>query len=254
MAMVDRYRKKGGFVQLLKVIETCNPKKRAQLIEIIAQETPEWAAALDQKILTFEKVMAWPSEVLLEVIFKCSHLPFVTALKSLPAEERQVFLSKLSHQEAKKIERTAEEINPNAVEMSSSVFKVITEVREMMLNGSILVDRFDPSLSIPENFESSLKTFPVSIVKSDADDAIPVKQASGIGSGQNKDLIVVKQNQTQAPEPKVNVISAVFDLRTENRVHVLKSKITELTQKVSILLDQNKLMREELEKRKKDAA
>lgn len=251
--MVDRYRKKGGFVQLLKVIETCNPKKRAQLIEIIAQETPEWAAALDQKILTFEKILAWPSEVLMEVHFKCSHLPFVTALKSLPVEERQKFLSKISRQEAQKIERTAEELNPNAVEISSSIFKVITEVREMMLNGIVIVERFDQSLAIPENFENSLKASVGAVAKPDTEDAIPVKQAH-VNGQPNRDLIVVKQTKPTPPEPKVNVISAFFDLKSENRVHVLKAKITELTQKVSILMDQNKLMREELEKRKKDAA
>ena len=103
MAMVDRYTKSGGFVQILQVIETLGPKKQEQFMNIIKEETPAWSSAIQSKMLTFERITSWNSEALLEIIANVNPLAFVTALKSLNLEKYNLFCEKLSAQEKRKI-------------------------------------------------------------------------------------------------------------------------------------------------------
>lgn len=157
MAMVDRYKKSGGFVQLLQVIETCNQKKREQFMSIITEESPLWAEALNQKCLTFEKIISWKAEVILDIIASVNTLSFSAALKSLTPEALEIFLQKLSHQDRKKIEMAIQEGNPSPVEISSSVMKIISETRALLVQGTLKADKIDLQLVIPEEFESSLE-------------------------------------------------------------------------------------------------
>lgn len=157
MAMVDRYKKSGGFLQLVQVIETCNQKKREQFMNIITEESPNWAEALNQKCITFDKIISWKPEVILDIIASVNTLSFSAALKSLNAEQLEIFLQKLSHQDRKKMELAMQESNPNPNEIFSSVLKVISETRGLMVQGTLKAERVDANLVIPEEFESMLE-------------------------------------------------------------------------------------------------
>lgn len=157
MAMVDRYKKSGGFVQLIQVIETCSPKKREQFMTIITDESPAWAEALNQKCITFEKILSWKSEVLLEVLAAVNPLAFSAALKSLSPDALDAFFQKLSHQEKRKIETLMQENNQDANGIASSVMKIISETRALLVQGTLKADKIDANLVIPEEFESILE-------------------------------------------------------------------------------------------------
>lgn len=157
MAMVDRYKKAGGFVQLVQVIETCNQKKREQFMNIITEESPIWADALNQKCITFDKIINWKPEVILDIIASVNTLAFSAALKSLSTENLDTFLQKLSHQDRKKIELSMQEMNPSANEISASVMKVISETRTLLVQGALKADRIDSQLVIPDDFEANLE-------------------------------------------------------------------------------------------------
>ena len=157
MAMVDRYKKSGGFLQLVQVIETCNQKKREQFMNIITEESPNWAEALNQKCITFDKIISWKPEVILDIIASVNTLAFSAALKSLNAEQLELFLQKLSHQDRKKMELAMQESNPNPNEIFSSVLKVISETRALMVQGTVKAEKVDTNLVIPEEFESMLE-------------------------------------------------------------------------------------------------
>lgn len=270
MAMVDRYKKSGGFVQLLKVIETCNLKKRQQLMDIISSETPLWADALNEKILTYEKIISWDSEVLMELLFRISSLPFATALKSLPEVEYQKFLAKLSHQEKRKLEVVYMEINPNPAEVSSSTFKVVSETRDLISTGVLNPEKFDKALIIPDNFEALLNK---SIIIETATTAKPSNKSTASSLNKSPGKLnhsnlsnvtavgtVVKDSAKSESivvgadiKSKMDTKSST-DFQTETRVDVLRSKIIELAQQLAIVLNQNKLMRDELDRLKKEAA
>lgn len=237
MAMVDRYRKSGGFNELLKVLETCNTKKREQIMGIIQSETPEWATAIEQKTINFSKIMSWEPNVLLDIIASIPSLQVAIALKSLSPAEYQQFLQKLSHQEQRKLELVYDEIKPNPADIASGVFKVVGEVRDLIAKNVVKVEKFDLSLHIPNNFEASLVKQPSKPVEK------PATGAKGF------------QNTAAETKPKTTAkpFEVPFNLATESRPEVLKNKIRELTQQLALVLQQNIALREELESKNKAA-
>ena len=67
MSTLSRFRKPGGFQQLLMLIETCDPDKQKSLMHLIGTEDPGWAHLVKIKALTFERIMTWPTEILMEI-------------------------------------------------------------------------------------------------------------------------------------------------------------------------------------------
>ena len=67
MGMIDRYRKTGGFVQLVALVETCPPAKQEKFLEIIKGEDARWSEAVRTKLLSMEKIYSWSNEVLAEI-------------------------------------------------------------------------------------------------------------------------------------------------------------------------------------------
>jgi hypothetical protein len=237
MAMVDRYRKNGGFNELLKVLETCNTKKREQIMGIIQSETPEWASAIEQKTINFSKIMSWEPSVLLDIIASIPSLQIAIALKSLSPAEYQQFLQKLSHQEQRKLELVYDEIKPNPVDIASGVFKVVGEVRDLIAKNVVKVEKFDLSLHIPNNYEATLVKQPSRPVEK------PPSGAKGF-----KNIAAEAKTKTVAKPFEVP-----FNLATEGRPEVLKNKIRELTQQLALVLQQNIALKEELESKNKAA-
>ncbi|MGZ3691918.1 MAG: FliG C-terminal domain-containing protein [Pseudobdellovibrio sp.] len=226
MAMVDRYKKAGGFVQLIQVIETCNQKKREQFMNIITEENPMWAEALNQKCITFDKILSWKAEIILDILASVNVLSFSTALKSLPAEAVDPFLQKLAHQDRKKIETAMVESKANPGEIASSVLKVISETRALLIQGTLKADKIDPQLVIPEDFESSLDK---------------TEQSRQAGATLTFD------------GPALNFSGPTGGANANAEIDKLQKKLVLLSKEVQILKQENFLMKDKLEKIKKIA-
>ena len=236
MGMVDRYKKSGGFLQLIQVIETCGAKKREQFMNIITQESPNWAEALNQKCLTYEKILGWSPEALLEIIASINLLTFTTSLKSLPQEQLSLFLVKLSHQERSKIERAMVEMNPSSNEISSSQMKVISETRGLLTSGALKIDKVDPSLVIPHEIETLLQ------------------------KGQVSHLSVVADAPSSSGTPSINdVVNAALKhnaaMGTTNAVEMekLQQKLNNLSKEYQALKQENLILKDKLDKIRKIA-
>lgn len=224
MGMVDRYKKSGGFLQLLQVIETCGPKKREQFMAIISEESPLWADELNNKCLTYEKIISWKADFLLEIIAVVNTLSFATSLKSLSKEQLDLFLNKFAHQDRKKLETAINEMNPSPNEISSSMMKVVSETRNLFNQGALKTDKVDPQLTIPEEFESLLE-----------------RSASSKGV----DLSTIS---TDAP-----VLSNMSPSAASAEVEKLQKKLVILSKEVQSLRQENVMMKDKLEKIKKIA-
>ncbi len=224
MGMVDRYKKSGGFVQLIQVIETCNVKKREQFMTIINEENPEWADALNQKCLSFDKIISWKAEVILDIIASVNMLSFSASLKSLNPEQLESFLQKLSHQDRKKFELSMKESNPNPNEISASVTKVISETRALFVQGSLKADKIDPQLIIPDGFESTLEKNEQS------------RQSGSVLS-------------FEGPSPTSNASNA----NSSAEIDKMQKKLVLLSREVQTLKSENQVMKDKLEKIKKIA-
>jgi hypothetical protein len=227
MAMVDRYKKSGGFVQLLQVIETCGPKKREQFMKIINEETPRWGEAIMAKMLSFEKILSWKPEAIMEITAQTNPLAFGTALKSLSQEQFDQFAAKLGPQERRKFEQMYKEGTPNPNEISACVMKIINETRLLFASGTLKFDKIDPDLAIPDEIESKLEKG---------------GSATSPGGSKTADDVVASASA-----------STGIQLGNPNEVDSLRRKIVELNAVVGALKKENILMKDKLDKIKKIA-
>ncbi len=62
MSVLARYRKPGGFKQLLQLIETSQPVKQEKLLEVVEKEDPRWARLLREKKITPDMVLSWNAD------------------------------------------------------------------------------------------------------------------------------------------------------------------------------------------------
>lgn len=229
MSMVARYKKNGGFVQLLQVMETCGPKKYEQFITIIASEEPNWAEAIKEKMLTFEKILAWSPETLMEVLAQVNSLAFGTALKGLPEDKLNLFLNKLSPQDKRKLELQLAEANPAANEISSAVMKVISETRTLLSTLVLKYDKVDPSLGIPENFEDKLSNGNYNSKSSEVD-------LSEFSSALSSSSVASNSSSATALE-----------------VDRLQKKLTVITRELQTIKQENVILKDKLDKIKRIA-
>ena len=241
--MVDRYKKANGFLQLLKVIETCGPKKREQFMTVIRAESPSWAEALESRIITFDKILSWKPEAILEVMAQINQLAMVTALKSLTPEAYTKFLEKMSHIEKAKIERQYKETNPNPGEINACVMKILTETRELFTKGSLKYDKIDPTLSIPDDFEILLdRGGPIlSVVPNSATTA-----SAGPALSESGKLI-----KTSVPPPME--INTTVNVGNGVDMEALKKKVIELSQQLNLVKKENMVLRDRLDRIRKIA-
>jgi len=225
--MVARYKKSGGFVQLLQVMETCGTKKYEQFIGIISTEDPNWAAAIKEKTLTFDKILNWSPETLMEVLAQVNTLAFGSALKGLSDEKLTAFLGKLSPQDRRKIESQLNEANPTPAEISSAVMKVISETRNLLTSSILKADKIDPALAIPENFEEKLS-------------------AGNYGKGSSVEVEPADTAVFSAGSNGANAAAVV-------EIDRLQKKLALLNKEVQALKQENVVMKDKLDKIKRIA-
>jgi hypothetical protein len=154
--MLARYRKAGGFVQLLKVIETCGKAKQDNFLKMIQEEDPKWADALREKTLSIEKICSWDDNTVGEIAVRLNQMTLATALHGLPEAAAEKFTKMMSHSQKRAIEDAKKAKDGNAGEVSAAFLKIIEEVRKMINDGELKLDKFAPELIIPEAYEEKL--------------------------------------------------------------------------------------------------
>jgi len=148
MSMLMRYRKTGGFQQLLTLLETCSPNRRAQLMNAIQAEDPGWAALLKTKILTLEKVFTWDPLFISEVTVRVPPRLLATAIHGLGPDAFAKATHTMTHMQKREMQTLADELRPTAGEVETARMKIIATVRELERNQEIDLNRVDPSVSV----------------------------------------------------------------------------------------------------------
>lgn len=155
--MLDRYKKKGGFLQLLLLIETSSPQKQESFLNLIAQESPAWEEAIKKKTLSVEKILLWDPIYLAEIFSRIQPLTIAVALRSFSEAQTAKILNCFTPSEQRKIQNIITETNPSANEIASCTMKIIAEVRELMKRGVLKLEKIDPEMVVPENIEEQLQ-------------------------------------------------------------------------------------------------
>lgn len=151
MAMLNRYRKKGGFKQLLKLLESCAPAKQTQLLEVINSEDKAWATLLKKKMLSLEIIFGWKPDVLAEFTHLIPAKTLAYAVKKLGPEALERAITCFPHIKKREVEDMYNAANPSPGEMLAAAGKVIEKVRELTDNGILKFEKIAPELSLEED-------------------------------------------------------------------------------------------------------
>lgn len=156
MSMLRRYQKSGGFLQLLKLIETCDPQKKAKFLNMIENEDIRWAKALKDKMLTIERIFTWDDSILAEIV---THLPekiLATLLLKFDDERRGRLEGTLSESQKRRVKYALEDFKPTTGEMNSVLITFVSKVRSLIVDGYLIAERFDRGLVLGRDIEEDL--------------------------------------------------------------------------------------------------
>lgn len=156
MGMLDRYKKSGGFLQILSLIETCGPQKQEKFLKIIDEEDPRWAEAIRKKMLSVERILTWSNDTLAEIAGTLQVLTLATALHGLTEKQAEKLLKTFPHSKKRQIEELKSEKEGTPGEVSAAYMKIIVEVRNMVSQGYLRLDKVDSELAIEEDIEDLL--------------------------------------------------------------------------------------------------
>ncbi len=157
MSTLDRYKKSGGFSQLLSVLEGSTTQKRDQFFALIGQESKIWEEALRKKMVTLEKILAWPPEHITDVFVGLPHLTTAMVFHGYPQEKIDFYLKYFPPQEKRKVAELMKEKAPTAGEKAACVSRVLAEVRGQISKGTLKVEKWDPEMAIAQDIEHLLE-------------------------------------------------------------------------------------------------
>ena len=107
--MLDRYKKAGGFAQLLKLIETSGAAKQAKFLDLVRQEDPRWWRTIEKKMLNMDRIFSWGEGPVGEIFVRVQELTLVIAKHGISEEHWEMGMKTFSHGQRRRIEDLAEE-------------------------------------------------------------------------------------------------------------------------------------------------
>ena len=157
MSMIARYKKAGGFVQLLKLIETSGKAKQEKFLKIIEDEDKVWVDAIKKRMLTMERVLGWKEEALAEIFSRLPDITLAITYHCLTSEEWNKITSTFAHSKKRHLtDIIDEQKQPSDAEKSTAIVNILTEVRSMIAEGRVRLDEVDPELIIEDDIEEGL--------------------------------------------------------------------------------------------------
>jgi hypothetical protein len=229
MGMLDRYKKKNGFVQLLTLIETSGGKKQEQFLGLINQESPAWEQELRKKMLTIERIFTWPQDVMSEILSRIQPLTLCVSLHGRTTVEIDRILAPLPPITKRKLVDQMAELNPTLAEKSTCEMKLITEVRAVAAAGYIKLEKFDAEMVIEENIEDRLN-----------------QSESGLAYLSKIDITFNDDSKSSSTKESMNSSSFANSGNHSQEVDFMKRKINQLTQENSTLKQEVQMLKDKL--------
>lgn len=146
--MLTRFRKNGGFYQLLTLLESCDRDRQEQLLKLISMEDPGWARLAKLKLLTVARVLGWPERILGEIIPQIPYPIVVNLYLGLDAPARARFETSLPPEWRRKFQSDIEGAKPAEAERFAAGVTLLQTVRELAAQGLLRFSEFDPDLEV----------------------------------------------------------------------------------------------------------
>lgn len=156
MGLLERYKKSGGFVQLLTLLETCTPQKRDKFLSMIKEENSAWEDALRPRILTVDRIFMWSSVVLTEIVTRLQALTIAALYSAFDEERRNQMNSILNFNQHRQVKQYVAEKKFTAADFNIGMEKFLIETRGLINQGVIKLDKVDPELEVPDDIEEQL--------------------------------------------------------------------------------------------------
>lgn len=246
--MLDRYKKTGGFLQLVNLLETSSEAKQQKFLEIIRTEDPRWADAAEAKMLNLEKVLNWDDSALSEVTGSMLEINVAAIAKHVEPDVRNRLLNSLPHRKRRKVEDLIESSQSSPGEFATSIQKMLETVRQLSAKGVLRLDKIDPLRHVDSDIEEKLaqgKDIPgvPSFAESHAKalQAIEGSQATNVDGQRAPNLELVRpgdlhhDHRTDGPKgDQVHLGSAEFEA-LRKKIQVLTVENTALKNEISAL-------------------
>lgn len=238
MSMLDRYKKPGGFVQLLALVETCGQAKQEKFIEIISKEDSHWSDAIKQKMLSIDRIYSWKDEQLAEIFGTLQDLTVAVALYAADDQLKTRINSYFSHGRKRKIEDLFGSNKPSQPEIAATHMKIIESVRKMEQDGFLRFEKFDPELEVSEDIEDHL-------AKQAA--MAPEIITHAFAGFEVDGMEIARPDSHQAPSHNDGSESRVMEIQA------LKKRVAELSKETAMLRHELSLARAKLDQIRKIA-
>lgn len=260
MSMLDRYRKPGGFYQLLALVETCGLQKQEKFLEIIRAEDPRWADALRTKMIDINRIYSWNDETIAEIVGTLQDLTLAVALHAASPEVRARILKLLSHGRKRKIDDLFGTAKPSPSEVAAMHVKILETVRKMAHDGFLRFEKFDAPLAIEDEIEDMLNKPAGAAAGAAAGSAGSHATTSPAAAATHASASMFKIDYGDAPQP-AEADRDGHDDKHESRetapssleLAALKKKLVDLSKENAVLRHELSVARTKLEQIKKIA-
>lgn len=242
MGMLDRYRKPGGFAQLLNLLETSPLSKQEKFLQLIFEESPAWADEVKKRMLNFDNILTWPVQDLMEFIPRMPEKIVTAAVWDLPEDKLINFMKAISSQQRRHLADTkAAGAAPSGGEIVTCRGKFVLEARTAGSNGSLKLEKINPDFVIPDGIESKLR-----------DKFDPTKFTGSESSGSSS-----SSSSSMANQPKSVSTSAApattASISQSEELFNLRRQVLQMEKDLKAVRHENDLMKNKLEQIKKIA-
>jgi flagellar motor switch protein FliG len=145
MSLLNRYRRKGGFENLLKLVESSTPAKQEQLLKLIEAEDSSWAELIRVKSLSMDKIFSWEPQYLKDIVYRVK--PRILGI-SLIGQSKEVHEKVAACMPEIKWVEVSDYLGDNfgPGEIHAAQNQVIATTRELVEDGYIRFEDVDPKL------------------------------------------------------------------------------------------------------------
>ena len=151
MSVLQRYRKRGGFLKLLQLVETSDPKKQETLLKVIEKEDKHWAESIRKKSLTFDRFCTWRVETQYTILSNLTDQYKFIACKRLPESVFTALMDHMNDDERITFDNDYQHIKePLDGEFLAAQARLFETIRELNEENVIVLSQIDPSLTIPD--------------------------------------------------------------------------------------------------------
>ena len=151
MSILARYRKPGGFRQLLQLIETSQPVKQAKLLDVVEKEDPSWADLIRQKKLSPEMVLTWDLDHLTTIFESMVPRHAAVVIKNISDEKLIEFRQMFKLDKYNEIRDIVDSISSiQAAEIVAAHNHMLEVIRYLDEEKKIILRLIDPNLDLSE--------------------------------------------------------------------------------------------------------